>query len=68
LESWYQGRRLQLIFTVEDEGFFTMPWSATVTYERPTQEWLEIVCSENVFDFYAGKNDAVVPTAIKPDF
>jgi hypothetical protein len=64
----YKGKRLQLVFTVEDEGFFTMPWSATVTYEHPTQEWLEIVCSENVFDFYAGKNDAVVPTATKPDF
>jgi len=64
----YRGKRLQLAFTVEDEGVFTMPWSATITYERPAQEWLEIACAENIFDFYAGKNEAFVPTANKPDF
>jgi hypothetical protein len=30
----YRGKHLQLQFTVEDEGVFTSPWSATVTY-RP---------------------------------
>jgi len=64
----YKGKRLQLVYTVEDEGVFTMPWSAAITYERAAQDWLEIVCPENVFDFYAGKNEAVVPTAAKPDF
>jgi hypothetical protein len=64
----YTGKRLQLVFTVEDEGVFTMPWSATITYERPAQEWMEIACAENIFDFYAGKNEAVVPTASRPDF
>jgi hypothetical protein len=53
---------------VEDEGVFTMPWSATITYERPAQEWMEIACAENIFDFYAGKNEAVVPMASRPDF
>jgi hypothetical protein len=64
----YKGKRLQLVFTVEDEGVFTMPWSATITYERPAQEWMEIACPENTFDFYAGKNEAVLPTANNPDF
>ena len=30
----FKGKHLQLQFTVEDEGVFTTPWSATVTY-RP---------------------------------
>jgi hypothetical protein len=64
----YRGKRLQLVFTVEDKEFFTMPWSAAVTYERPGQEWLEIACAENSFEFYAGRNEAVIPTADKPDF
>jgi hypothetical protein len=64
----YRGKRLQLVFTVEDEGVFTMPWSATITYERPAQEWLEIACSENVFDFYGRVKENPVPTANKPDF
>jgi hypothetical protein len=64
----YRGRRLQVIFSVEDAGVFAMPWSAAVTYERPAQEWQEIVCAENPFDFFAGKNDAFLPTASRPDF
>jgi hypothetical protein len=31
----YRGKHLQLKFTVEDEGVFTAPWSATITYGRP---------------------------------
>ena len=27
----YRGKYLQLLFTVEDPGVFTMPWSATIT-------------------------------------
>ena len=30
----YRGKLLQLQFTVEDEGVFTMPWTATITYRR----------------------------------
>jgi hypothetical protein len=30
----YKGEGLELEFTVEDSGVFTMPWSATVTYRR----------------------------------
>src|SRR4030088_3284084 len=64
----YRGRRLQVVFTVDDEGVFTMPWSGTITYERPGMAWPEYVCAENPFDFFAGKNAAFVPTANKPDF
>jgi hypothetical protein len=64
----YRGKRLQVVFTVEDDGVFTMPWSGVITYERPAMAWPEYVCAENPFDFFAGKNEAFVPTASKLDF
>ena len=69
----YRGKGLQLEFTVEDEGVFTMPWSATITYGRDENtDWDERVCAENVQHdyearFYSDK-DAHLPTADKPDF
>jgi hypothetical protein len=63
----YKGKHLQLQFTVEDEGVFTMPWSATITYGRPLGEGVEYVCAENPHEYYSGK-DTSVPTADKPDF
>jgi len=55
---------------VEDEGVFTTPWSATVTYRRPLSplvaQWPEYACAQNI-QWYSGK-DAAVPTADKPDF
>jgi len=67
----YRGKHLQLQFTVEDEGVFTAPWSATVTY-RPgvadlKADWPESVCSENTHEYYYNK-ESDVPTAGKPDF
>jgi hypothetical protein len=64
----YRGKHLQLQFTVEDDGVFTMPWSATITYGRPKDDWTEVeyVCAENTL-YYPGKA-ASVPTADKPDF
>jgi hypothetical protein len=59
----YRGKYLQLQFTVEDEGVFTTPWSATVTY-RPMvipREWPEIICAEN-------PRDVAPPHADKQDF
>jgi len=58
---------LQLTFTVEDEGVFTTPWSATVTFGHPADPWLELVCAENP-NKYGTEKDARVPTADKPDF
>ena len=63
----YKGKHLQVEITVEDEGVFTTPWSAVVTYGRPLGQWLEHVCAENTFEYYNGK-DSAVPTAAKPDF
>jgi hypothetical protein len=66
----YKGKGLQLQFTVEDEGVFTMPWSAAVTYRRPLSplgEWPESVCAENPHKYNTEK-DPDVPTANKPDF
>jgi hypothetical protein len=63
----YRGKHLQLRFTVEDPGVFTMPWTATITYGRGSDEWPETVCAENRHEYYNNK-DSEVPTAEKPDF
>jgi hypothetical protein len=68
----YRGNGLQLEFTVDDDGVFTTPWSATITYRRGinsrgTDEWVEFVCAENPHLYYAGR-DIDAPTAEKPDF
>ena len=68
----YKGKGLQIEFTVEDQGVFTTPWSATITYRRGvnwrgSQEWPEIVCAENIHEYYATK-DTAVPHADEPDF
>ena len=62
----YNGKYLQLQFTVDDEGAFTTPWTATMTYGRGRGDWAEAVCAENI-QWYSGK-DAAVPRADKPDF
>src|SRR5262249_61128643 len=43
----YRGKLLQLSFTVEDEGVFTRPWTASVTYRKGIEAWREVVCAEN---------------------
>jgi hypothetical protein len=66
----YRGKHLQLAFTIEDEGVFTTPWSATITY-RPgfnwvgAAEWPEVVCADDIL--FSGKHEAV-PRADRPDF
>jgi hypothetical protein len=64
----YRGKHLQLRFTVEDDGVFTMPWSATITYRRGKEDWREVVCPENKQELAIAGRGAAVPTAIKPDF
>jgi hypothetical protein len=63
----YRGKVLQLHFTVEDEGVFTMPWTATITYRRALGSWTDLICAENLREPTARKESAV-PTADKPDF
>jgi hypothetical protein len=61
-----QGKFLQLRLTVEDDGVFTTPWTATMTYRISPYEWEEDACAENI-RWYPGKN-ADLPRADKPDF
>jgi len=60
------GKYLQLQFTVEDEGVFTTPWTATMTYGRGLGGWAEAVCAENT-QWFPGQ-EAAVPRTDKPDF
>jgi hypothetical protein len=66
-DAGYRGKVLQLHFTVEDAGVFTMPWTATITYRPAVGAWTDLICSENIHEYYGGK-DAAVPQAEKPDF
>jgi len=64
----YRGKHLQLEFTVKDEGVFTMPWSATVTYRRGAEPWREVVCAENTRELALAGRSTALPHADKPDF
>lgn len=69
----YKGKGLQLELAIEDEGVFTMPWSASMIYWPPLVplgQWPEITCVENA-NGYDGRDPAKkapMPTADKPDF
>jgi len=63
----YRGKHLQLTFTVDDDGVFTSPWTATITYGRGSDEWPETVCAENINEYY-NKKESEVPRATKADF
>jgi hypothetical protein len=62
-----KAKYLQVKFTVEDQGAFTEPWSATITYRPGSGEWPERTCAENVHD-YLEHTITHVPVAVKPDF
>jgi hypothetical protein len=64
----YRGKHLQLQFTVDDEGVFTMPWTATITYSVPLGAWEEHVCAESRLGYFSNGNEAAAPTADTPDF
>ncbi len=63
----YQDKYLQLQLTVEDEGAYTTPWTASIVYLRDYLEWPEVVCAENTHEYYNNK-ESDVPSAAKPDF
>jgi hypothetical protein len=63
----YKGKGLQLDFTVEDDGVFTMPWSASISYRRPLGDWPEMSCAEDVHGYFPGKY-VRIPIADRPDF
>ena len=64
----YRGKHLQLQFTVDDDGVFAMPWTATITYSIPLGLWEEHVCAENRLGYFSTGREAAVPTANAPDF
>jgi hypothetical protein len=57
---------LQVEITVEDQGVFTAPWSALVTYRPSTGDWPEAVCAENPRDISGV--EAALPRATDADF
>jgi hypothetical protein len=63
----YKDKYLKVQFTIEDEGAFTTPWTASMVYLRDRLEWPEVACAENQLGFYHDP-DAGVPRADKPDF
>jgi hypothetical protein len=63
----YRGKYLQVHVTVEDEGVFTAPWTATMTYTAFPDSFPESVCAENPQEYYSNK-ESDVPKAAKPDF
>ena len=54
--------------TVEDEGVFTTPWTATMTYVPRQGIVSESVCAENIHQYYYDRSDADVPRTGKADF
>jgi len=66
--STHRGKFLQLHLTIEDEGVFTTPWTATLTYVPGPDILSEVVCAENRHQYYYDHSDANVPRAEKPDF
>jgi hypothetical protein len=65
--SQHRGKFLQLHLTIEDEGVFTTPWTATLTYVPGRDQMSEVVCAENTHQYYYN-NEADVPRTDKPDF
>jgi hypothetical protein len=68
------SKNMEVVFTVEDPGTFTMPWKGKVDFERGHGErsgnWDESVCADGPVDYFADKRtDAVpIPHADTPDF
>src|SRR6202045_121775 len=66
--SNHRGKFLQLHLTIEDEGVFTTPWTATLTYVPGPDVYSEVVCAENLHQYYYDHSDTNAPRAEKPDF
>ncbi len=63
----YMDKFLRVDLTVEDEGAYTTPWTASVVYVRDHLEWPEVVCAENPAGFHNDK-EIGIPHATKADF
>jgi len=67
IDRSYRGKGLQVQFTVDDRNLLTAPWSASATYLRSRDGWVENVCAENIHEYYAAR-DVAVPQSARPDF
>jgi hypothetical protein len=63
----YKDKYLEVHFTVEDEGAFTTPWTASMIYLRDRGEWPEVACAENIRNYFENAGPDL-PKADKPDF
>ena len=61
------GKAMEVLITVEDQGAFTTPWSAMQRFRRVPRDWTEDICAENNFDFLHYEV-VPLPQADKPDF
>ena len=67
-------RTLDVQFTVDDPGAFTVPWTARARFSASSTPWDEEVCAEN--NRFIGRvsvdgkvtNAVSIPTADRPDF
>jgi hypothetical protein len=69
------GKKIQVVFSVEDPGTFNMPWKGRVEFapgrgDRSGGPWVESICADNPHDYFADKIPSAVsiPTAEKADF
>jgi hypothetical protein len=67
LDPNYRGKFLQVMFTVDDPGVFTTPWSATITYRPGKDPFSESICAENQHEYY-NNAESNVPKSDKSDF
>jgi hypothetical protein len=61
---------LEILFSAEDPGVFTTPWSTIATAAKPlstSEPFIEIDCAENNLDASTGEFYPI-PTAEEPDF
>jgi hypothetical protein len=61
------GKKLEILITIDDPDTFNEPWQALRQYNRVTRNWSEDVCSENNINNPFGI-DYGTPVADKPDF
>src|SRR5258708_22278549 len=59
--SNHRGKFLQLHVTIEDEGVFTTPWTATLTYVPGPDVMAEAVCAENPHQNYNDNSNTPLP-------
>jgi hypothetical protein len=70
----YKGQGLELQLTVEDEGVFTMPWSASMIYWPPLARWGSgqkspvLKIPTHTMGAISQRKKAPMPVADKPDF